>query len=429
MIFEYIIKSVFSLSIFYLGYSLFLNRSANFNVNRIYLLFSLIASFILPHININISSAEINPVANVLLSTVNISDNTLSQVVTSQVQLWAVIIKIYFAGLTFFLLRFILKLSQIIFIILKNGVIDFRGQKVVFTSQQISPFSFFNFIFISKNSKTLDYFNKIFIHEKAHVSQHHSIDIVVVELLTIVQWFNPIAWMYKRSLQSVHEFLADRYVLNHDGDTLNYQKILFSQATGLAYNSIVNNFNKSLLKKRLVMMKKKESKKWSSLGAGLILPIVGVLLVSFSTIKGNSFTIVNSTSPQLVQETIISADNDSVFTLVETMPVFSKGGDKGIREYIAKNVKYPKKAIKNGIRGKVYVSFVINKEGKVTNVKNARTTAEMPNKKGKMVSCEAPSLTKEALRVISSMPDFSPGVQRGKTVNVSYTVPINFNLD
>jgi Ca-activated chloride channel family protein len=114
---------------------------------------------------------------------------------------------------------------------------------------------------------------------------------------------------------------------------------------------------------------------------------------------------------------------------VEEMPVFSQGGEDGLKNYIATHVKYPEDSRKEGIQGKVYVSFVVDEHGKVVNVKELRTKAQKPNKDNKMVSCAAPELTAEALRVISSLPGFTPGKQSGKVVKVAYTVPINFLLD
>ena len=107
-------------------------------------------------------------------------------------------------------------------------------------------------------------------------------------------------------------------------------------------------------------------------------------------------------------------DGEPVFYIVEDMPEFP-GGENALREYIANHVKYPEIAKKNGIQGKVFISFVVSKDGRVTDAKVARGVD--------------PSLDKEALRVIKNLPDFKPGKQRGKLVNVCYTVPVNFVLD
>ncbi len=106
-------------------------------------------------------------------------------------------------------------------------------------------------------------------------------------------------------------------------------------------------------------------------------------------------------------------DTQEVFLIVEQMPVFP-GGDEALRKYLAQSVKYPVIAQENGIQGRVFVSFVVNQKGEVTNVKVARPFD--------------PNLDKEAVRVVQSMPKWTPGMQRGKAVKVSYTVPINFVL-
>lgn len=106
-------------------------------------------------------------------------------------------------------------------------------------------------------------------------------------------------------------------------------------------------------------------------------------------------------------------ETEEVFLIVEQMPVFP-GGDEALRKYLAQSVKYPVIAQENGIQGRVFVSFVVNQKGEVTNVRVARPFD--------------PNLDKEAVRVVQSMPKWAPGMQRGKAVKVSYTVPINFVL-
>ncbi|MEA3445338.1 MAG: M56 family metallopeptidase [Bacteroidota bacterium] len=425
-LFIYLMKSVISLTVFYFAYSLFLQRDTHFSLIRVYLLFSVLFSLILPYINISIPVGETVLPGHILLDSINITSSYISEVLSTRAMLSRIIIIVYFIGVAFLLARFIVKLSQLLFIVYQNGISIYMDQKVVFVNNDIAPFSFFNLIFVSKKQEHL---NEILIHEKAHVRQFHSIDIIVIELLCILQWFNPVVWMYKQSMQSVHEFLADREVILEKGDTLNYQKILFTQATGLAYNSIVNNFNKSLLKKRLIMMKKEESKKWAGLRVVLIVPVVAILLISFSGINANSFNFVNDFSPQIVNDTIKKVSENGVFTVVDEMPVFSRGGEQGLKKFIATNVKYPATSRKEGIQGKVYVQFNVDEKGNVVDVKESRTDAKKPDKKGKMIACKAPELTKEALRVISSLPKFSPGIQKGRAVKVSFTIPINFLLN
>ena len=429
-LFIYLSKSFISLGIFYIAYIAFLQRQNNFAINRAYLLITLILSFFIPEIKVNLLLSQVAPIGQVFLDTITVVEKPFNQTVFSGILLFDLAKAIYFAGLSFFCARFLWRIGQLCLLIFRNGTSSHKGLKVIFTSEDIAPFSFFNIVFISKMDKEKEHIHEILLHEKAHINLLHSVDIILIECIGVLQWFNPFVWLYKQSIQHIHEYQADRQVIRNGNDRFHYQQILFTQTTGIPYNSIVNSFNQSLLKKRLIMMKKEKPTKWTSLRMLITIPLVAGLLMAFTTTKGTAFSIINEINPELVQDTIKKLE-DQVFTVVEVMPVFSKGGEEGLKKYIATNVKYPENSRKEGIQGKVYVSFVVDEKGKVTNVKEARTKAIKPksDKESKMVSCAAPELTKEALRVISSLPDFTPGKQKGKAVKVAYTVPINFLLD
>ncbi|MCF8372144.1 MAG: M56 family metallopeptidase [Bacteroidales bacterium] len=426
----YLLKSFISLGIFYFAYLLFLQKHNHFAMNRTFLLLSVLFSIIIPEIKMNYSWSSGNPVGQVFLETITIVEEPVGRAMSSENFLWGIIQAVYFAGFAFFLSRFFWRIGQLGFLVIKNSITYHDGVKVVFTDRDIAPFSFFNLIFIATNDKDTEHINEVIQHEKAHISQYHSFDILLIECVSIFQWFNPFVWMYKKSIQHIHEYQADQQVLRNGSDRFHYQQILFAQTTGIPYNSIVNSFNQSLLKKRLIMMKKEKSTKWASLRMLITIPVVAILLMAFTNnTKGTSFTIINEINPEIVQDTIKKASESEPYTVVEEMPVFLNGGDEGLKKFIASNVKYPENSRKEGIQGKVYVQFVVDEKGKVVSVKEAKTKAIKPNKDNKMVTCAAPELTEEALRVVSSLTDFTPGKQKGKAVKVAYTVPINFMLD
>lgn len=239
----YILKSFVSLCVFYLAYQFFLQKHNNFDLNRAYLLLSVLFSFVLPSIELTLTWQPINPINQILLDTITIVDQPSGLALSSGYS-WQEIVKaVYFAGLAFFLSRFLWRITQLGYLVMRNGISHHDGMRVVFTENDIAPFSFFNLVFISNSDKDKAHIKEIIQHEKAHIMQFHSFDILLIESVSIIQWFNPFVWLYKKSIQQIHEYQADRQVLRNGSDRFYYQQILFTQTTGIPYNSIVNSFN------------------------------------------------------------------------------------------------------------------------------------------------------------------------------------------
>ena len=132
---------------------------------------------------------------------------------------------------------------------------------VVFVENDLAPSSFFNIIFLNPSNISQSDFNRIIAHELVHIKQFHSIDIILLELITILQWFNPFVWPYKKSLQETHEFLADYGVIAQGFSTAKYQLLMFEQHVGVKLFEFANNFKQSQIKRRITMMSKIKSLK------------------------------------------------------------------------------------------------------------------------------------------------------------------------
>lgn len=250
-------------------------------------------------------------------------------------------------------------------------------------------------------------------HEMEHVRQGHSFDILILELLTIFQWFNPFIWLLKRSLRENHEFLADNGVLKPGVSSANYRLLLLNSSF-IQQPILANNFNYSLIKIRIKMITKIKSSKIAASKLTMGILVTAALFMVFGFDYSESLPQekkTNATQTKEPQKT--DQAQDQVFVVVEQMPEFP-GGELALREFIAKAIKYPDDAIKAGTQGKVYITFVVSKEGKVVDPKVARGVS--------------PSLDAEALRVVKSLPIWIPGKQRGVNVAVSYTIPIAFAL-
>ncbi|WP_347840967.1 M56 family metallopeptidase [uncultured Draconibacterium sp.] len=466
---NFIIESGISLAVLAVIYLLFLRRETFFRLNRLFLLFSILFSIILPFLHFRVYAPQSNMLAEVtvtpyrnVLEAVTIYGQDLSGAMVNSISSSKIIISIYLLGLLFFLGRMIFRIIQIVLIITKNEVQHIDNYRFVMVNKDFSPFSFLGYVFINPKMKNEPGYEKMVTHELEHIKQGHSFDVLILETLTVFQWFNPFMWLLKRAIRENHEYLADYAVLNSGISTSHYKQLLLSQAVGFQLD-IANNFNSSLIKKRIQMISKIRSSKLANLKYILGFVSLLALVVIFACEQKESVEITTVGDSNERQITISLLDDrmklkgdqedleylhellnskskyvfdtdstgniflvkakedlplqleqdDQVFFIVEEMPEFP-GGDLALRKYIANSIEYPAEAVENGIQGKVYVSFVVTKDGGIANTKIARGVN--------------PLLDYEAMRVVNGLPKWKPGYQRQKPVNVSYTVPINFVL-
>lgn len=472
---NYILESGISLAMLSLIYLLFLRKETFFRLNRIFLLISVVFSIFLPFLKFQVYNPQpvmlaeitVTPYRN-LMEAVTIYGRDFTGTVEQTISSSRIIILIYFAGLLFFLGRFIFRLVQLLILIHKNPVQQIGWVKFVSINKDFSPFSFLGYVFINSEKKQEKGYEKMVAHEMEHIKQGHTFDVLVLEIMSAFQWFNPFMWILRRVIRENHEYLADQAVLNSGVNPVQYKQLLLNQAVGFQLE-MANNFNSSLIKKRIKMISKIRSSKLAFTKITFGILVVAALVIAFACEQKESIESIESLDSKIEQKDEITIkstiledgrikiegtaedlekykdlfadspgfniesdslgnvylvkikevksavlpDDELVFFIVEDMPEFP-GGDLALRKYIANSVKYPEGAVENGIQGKVYVTFVVTKDGSIANTKIARGVD--------------PLLDKEALRVINSLPKWKPGKQRGTAVNVSYTVPINFVL-
>ena len=410
-----------------------------------------------------LAEVTVTPYQN-LMESVTIYGQDLSGTVVQSISSNRLIIYIYLFGLLFFFSRLFFRLAQIAILVYRNPVKQVGGVKFVSIDKGFSPFSFLSYVFINPEKRKEVGYERIVAHELEHIKQGHTFDVLILEIMTAFQWFNPFMWMLKRVIRENHEFLADRAVLNSGMSTAQYKQLLLSQIVGFQID-LANNFNSSLVKNRIKMISKLQSSKIANFKYAFGLLSIVALVVIFACeqkeVIGVEAQETTETKERLITMALLDDkikiegdqadleyinkifseknkyefeadslgnmflvkckepefkildEDEQVFFVVETMPIFP-GGDLALRKFIAKSIGYPKLAIENGIQGKVYVTFVVTTNGTIANTKIARGVN--------------PVLDKEALRVVNSLPRWKPGYQRGKAVNVSYTVPINFVL-
>ena len=523
----YDLKVAVLLAVFYMFYRLMLARETFHRVNRIVLLLTAVASFVLPlcvittHETVTLEM----PMDLITPPEVGWDRGGLNEqpIAAPHTPFWQILLPIPFIiGMVATLSHTLWSLFKIVSLISKSEKHSQDDGTIICVTgnADMAPFSWMLFIVMNRS----DYEERnaaILTHERGHIRLHHSWDLLLVDTLTALQWFNPAIWMLRSDLRAVHEYEADGEVLSQGINARQYQYLLITKAASIGGYSLANGISHSTLKNRINMMLHKKSnptrlfkllalvpivavalavnaetvtdyvygepetqqpiKKGKKAGTikignqeikveqsatetqdgqpgekfiakGRVVddqnsPIVGAIVQIAGTKKGTvtdrdgkfslevsvgdkitasyigleSFTIGVSKSFSekneyilaLPKETEGELDPNKVFDVVEQMPQFP-GGTGKLFEYLAKNVRYPKEAEDICAQGRVIATFVVEKDGSVSNAKVVRSID--------------PVLDAEALRVINGMPNWNPGMQNGEPVRVKYTVPISFRL-
>jgi TonB family protein len=414
----YLVQSGINLVLFYSIFWLFMRNDTSFKASRLYLMFSAFFSMIIPLINIEVPDQASTTNYVYLLEAIVITPDEVAESIYSNQnlnQLWWIV---YFTGTGFLTLRFLHQLFRVWWIVYKFGITHRNGLTIIRTDRKYPAFSFFNIIFIGANITDHKELDKIIAHEKVHIQQHHSFDLILLELIIILQWFNPVIWLYKVTIRSLHEYLADQGVLSNGYSKADYQQMLVNQTFGVQYNFLINNFNHSLIKRRFIMMSKMQTNRNNILKMFLILPVSIIISMIFSiTLPAKLIAQEPEKAMPVKKENATkekSVQNGDVFTVVEKMPSYP-GGEEARIKFFAENIKYPQEARNKGITGTVYVTYVVEKDGSITNVKIIR---------GIGGGCD-----EESVRVVSSMPKWNPGMEKGKPVRTQFNIPIKYSLE
>ena len=468
---------------------LMLRKESFFHFNRILLISIMLLSLILPLCDFHALSFENNPIQDgmttIILPTVTIGAAE-EMPVSDSINWINVMLYIYFIGM---ITTALWKLVQIclLYRTIHSCVLwkdRQNGITIYCHAQDIAPFSWFNTIVISEN----DYQNnakEILCHEIGHIRHYHSLDILLVNIIETIQWWNPLSWILASSLRDVHEYEADDEVLTSGVNIKQYQMLLIRKAVGSSSYAFANSFNHSLLKKRITMMLKSKSNPWMRTKALYIIPVATIALSVFATpelnnrvstiseaaqttIEGkgtNNSAISQVSEPEIVaakkktpemanddKEKVLYQDrmaeilkrkmqmekekaakapearpeanhdqkrySNIVFKVAEVMPEYP-GGMKELMNYLSKSLKYPEKA--KDAAARVIVTFVVEDDGNISNIKTVYFKSENE------ISEEAKNaLIEESERVVSNMPNWTPGKQNGENVAVNFTLPITY---
>ena len=441
----YDVKVAVLIAVFYMFYRLMLAHETFHRVNRLVLLTTAVASFVLPLCVFTMHKTVMVDYDYSQLGELAMNESVVSVVPTDNqpsVILTTVLPVLFIVGMLATLVHTLISLIRIQLLIHRSEKHPQEDGTVICVTGNtaLSPFSWMHYIVMNRSDYEA-HDAAILAHERGHIRLRHSWDLLFVDLLTALQWFNPAMWMLRADLRAIHEYEADGEVLSLGINARQYQYLLISKAAGIGGYSLANGISHSTLKNRINMMLHKKSNRTSLLKLFALVPIVGITLAlnartvndyvydgpqkqnpvkkgkKNTTIKVGTQEIKVTEAPKDDKATTVTmnvvedeqnATDDKVFDVVENMPEFN-GGMGALMQYLSDNIRYPEE---KDIQGRVIVRFVVGKDGSISNAQ--------------VVKSVHPSFDAEALRIINNMPKWIPGTQNGKPVNVKYVVPINF---
>lgn len=292
----YILKSTICLILFYLGFKALLSNDTFFRFNRWVLLVGIATCMLLPAIKIQTSEPLLiqQPIIHLekmiageetvvtYLSDNNPEVNMIPVVTPAKMIDWGQIIALlYWAGFIFCLMTTLLSFRKM-FVLIRSGRKLQQGRyTLILVPSCVSPFSWGRYIILSEEDYE-KYPDEILTHEMMHLKSHHSIDLLFVECILWLHWFNPAIWLLKRELKDIHEYQADKGVLTQGVDATKYQLLLVKKAVGSSLYTLANSFNHSKIKKRITMMLKGKSNNWARLKLLLLVPVGLIVLNAFA---------------------------------------------------------------------------------------------------------------------------------------------------
>jgi len=308
----YILKSTLLLGIFLGAYYLLLSREKMHRFNRFYLLGSLLFSLVLPVITIPVYvEAEASPPPEEAMQLVAAAPVATTEVVQTPYLFYAAVVG-YVLVVTLLAVRFMLNILRFYRAKRSNTLLDYNGATLVLLKGEMPPHTFLNYIFISD----LEYERRLtepelLTHELAHVHQKHTLDVLFIELLKTVFWLNPLLYLYKRAIQTNHEFLADDAVIHQHLNITTYQSLLLDKATPPMAYALASSINFSLTKKRFIMMTKTTTRLKAALLQASVLPVFAALVLIFSVKVEAQSVPVSKTEAPLVKPKKASASQSA----------------------------------------------------------------------------------------------------------------------
>lgn len=497
-VFLYSLRSAFVLALLYIPYMLILRKESFFRLNRMVLLLILLLSLVLPAVDIHLLAwNQLAPVKMIFLHLPSGSVGQDTAILLPEVAVetrdtlssrspWQWTAMLFVAGMLVAALWRVFQVVQMDVVMRRGSLWSLTrdGVHVYCHADDVPPYSWMNSVVISERDYR-ENGREILLHETAHVRARHSWDLLFLALVQTLQWWNPLAYILGISLRDVHEYEADDSVLRHGVSARAYQLLLIKKVVGSSSYAFANNFDHSLIIKRITMMQKSKSGKWMYSKVLYILPMATLALSAFATVgcsnqssgTGESGPIANSEDkvsaltlnrqekvPERTVSGLRSAENTAEAIKASAdycdtpgvLPQFPGEKDELYR-YIGRSVKYPESAKTYGVQGKVLVEFFVNKDGSVICIRPTKlvgldekgddtlheTWIAAHEKDCKVAGREltpeekaayqegVEAIFDEAVRVVNEMPRWTPGYEdkeKTKPCVTHFTLPLVFRL-
>ncbi|GFD76616.1 M56 family metallopeptidase [Tenacibaculum mesophilum] len=411
---NYIIQVVLFQVLFVAVYDFFLSKETFFNKNRWYLLSTALLSFVLPLFKISTVQKAVPQEYYTLLPEVVLSPQKVIEK-AAWYQSINYLDVLFLGGCILFFIVFLVKLERIIRLVLRYGTTRKDNYKLIFLPKETKAFSFFNYIFLGKDIPSSKQ-EKIIQHELVHSEQKHTLDLLFFEFLKIIMWFNPMVYVYQNRISLVHEYISDAVASKSDKKE-NYINHLLADIFQVEHISFINQFYKhSLIKKRIIMMTKTQSKKVKQLKYLLLIPLLGsmILYTACSSVK-----LSEKKSKNIIKENMSEVE-DVPFSSLDKAPTFPgcEEGDRkcfnlSMMKFVKKNFNVKLADSIKEISGKkrIYALFKIGIDGRVFGFK---------------VRAPHPELKTHTIDILKKLPQMKPGEKNGKIVRTGFVLPITF---
>jgi len=412
----YLLEASICLALFYGAYHWLLRKEGCFQYNRAYLVGSSMLALLIPTLQFSLPLAGSSAVGfDQLLQDISIGVNKETRATINYTVLTMSII--YMVGIGIVGWRLLANLRRLHHLIRQGSHHKPAGKRftLVHAHRPQPAFSFLNYLVVGPKQGQES--EAILAHEEVHIKQLHSIDVLWFELLTVVFWFNPVLWLYRRAIALTHEYIADKATMQQTG-ARKYASLLAKSTLQHMQLPVAHHFGQAPVMKRIQMIIHKQK-------PTPMLKFIAPIVLMFAALFAFGCETVAPATDAVIEDQAAGnggalsdnegPDKDGVYTVVDQTPM-PEGGLQVLFDHIIKNLEYPEQARKNGVEGKVYVQFVINQQGELTDVEAV---------KGIGAGCDA-----AAIDVVQSANlAWKPGVHEGKKVAVRLTLPINFELD
>jgi len=405
---NYLLKSGMLLLVFYAVYKLWLENEKMFRFNRAYLLLSLAFSFVIPLQLISVKPLLGNALSVIQLDGIVIRTSNAVLTKDNSGQIIASVLNIIYLVVALLLMvRFVMNLYSFYKKTKSNSRQFLNDTNIVLIEEPVLPHSFWKFVFINKEElETGKIPLELIAHEKAHLQQKHTLDILFIEVLQIVFWFNPLIILFKKSIKLNHEFLADESVNEQFESVTEYQKLLLNFVSHKNTVSLASNLNYLITKKRLIMMTKKESR-FKIMFKVLIVSLVCVLSLFVFSAETNAQKVRDKSDYDIMISKCINKS-------IEKQPEYP-GGIEEFYKLIGINFKVPAEASKQKLEGKAIIEFMVERDGSLSEFKIVKDLGY--------------GIGNEAIRTIKLSPKWIPGTIDGKPARVLYTLPITIQTE